>query len=117
MKTMLESPAFRNSDKMQLPIAIGKTISNEPNNPGERVWAVEGWGQLLVEARWGLGLRKKGEGQGWGRGCSQRTFQHLDSGVHLESILLDHGPDDLAKVTLSNEILKGDVLPLQHWVI
>ncbi len=30
MKTMLESPAFRNSDKMQLPIAIGKTISNEP---------------------------------------------------------------------------------------
>ena len=81
------------------------------------MWAVEGWGQLLVEARWGLGLRKKGEGQGWGRGCSQRTFQHLDSGVHLESILLDHGPDDLAKVTLSNEILKGDVLPLQHGVI
>ena len=29
MKTMLESAAFRNSDKMQLPVAIGKTISNE----------------------------------------------------------------------------------------
>lgn len=24
-----------------------------------RVWAVEGWGQLLVEARWGLGLGRK----------------------------------------------------------
>ncbi|MBQ4376076.1 MAG: DNA translocase FtsK [Bacteroidales bacterium] len=30
MKTMLESAAFRNSDRMQLPVAIGKTISNEP---------------------------------------------------------------------------------------
>ena len=25
------------------------------------MWAVEGWGQLLVEARWGLGLRKRPE--------------------------------------------------------
>lgn len=30
MKTMLESSAFRNSGKMELPIALGKTISNEP---------------------------------------------------------------------------------------
>ena len=30
MKTMLESNAFRNSGKMALPIALGKTISNEP---------------------------------------------------------------------------------------
>ena len=29
MKTMLESPAFQNSGKMELPIALGKTISNE----------------------------------------------------------------------------------------
>ena len=29
MKTMLESPAFRDN-KMELPVAIGKTISNEP---------------------------------------------------------------------------------------
>ncbi|MBP9990972.1 MAG: DNA translocase FtsK [Bacteroidales bacterium] len=30
MKTMLASDAFQNSGKMELPIAIGKTISNEP---------------------------------------------------------------------------------------
>lgn len=30
MKTMLESDAFQNSAKMELPIALGKTISNEP---------------------------------------------------------------------------------------
>ena len=30
MKTMLASEAFQNSGKMELPIAIGKTISNEP---------------------------------------------------------------------------------------
>ena len=30
MKTMLESNAFRNSGKMALPVALGKTISNEP---------------------------------------------------------------------------------------
>jgi len=30
MKTMLESNAFRNSGKMELPVALGKTISNEP---------------------------------------------------------------------------------------
>ncbi|MBR1793480.1 MAG: DNA translocase FtsK [Bacteroidales bacterium] len=30
MKTMLESPAFRDNKKYELPIAIGKTISNEP---------------------------------------------------------------------------------------
>lgn len=30
MKTMLNSDAFKNSGKMQLPIALGKTISNEP---------------------------------------------------------------------------------------
>ncbi len=29
MKTMLESPAFKNDTKMELPIALGKTISNE----------------------------------------------------------------------------------------
>ena len=30
MKNMLECDAFRNSNKMELPIAFGKTISNEP---------------------------------------------------------------------------------------
>ena len=30
MKTMLESNAFRNCGKMALPVALGKTISNEP---------------------------------------------------------------------------------------
>ncbi|KWW31672.1 MAG: cell division FtsK/SpoIIIE [bacterium P3] len=30
MKTMLESSAFRGSAKMELPVALGKTISNEP---------------------------------------------------------------------------------------
>ena len=30
MKNMLESDAFRNNTKMELPIAIGRTISNEP---------------------------------------------------------------------------------------
>ncbi len=30
MKTMLESPAFKNDTKMELPIALGKTINNEP---------------------------------------------------------------------------------------
>ena len=30
MKTMLASDAFQNSGKMELPIALGKTISNEP---------------------------------------------------------------------------------------
>ena len=30
MKTMLECEAFRNSGKMELPIAFGKTISNDP---------------------------------------------------------------------------------------
>lgn len=30
MKTMLASDVFRNSSKMELPIALGKTISNEP---------------------------------------------------------------------------------------
>lgn len=30
MKTMLDSEAFRNNTKMELPIAFGKTISNEP---------------------------------------------------------------------------------------
>ena len=30
MKTMLESDAFRNNTKYELPIALGKTISNEP---------------------------------------------------------------------------------------
>ena len=30
MKTMLECDAFRNNKKMELPIALGKTISNEP---------------------------------------------------------------------------------------
>ena len=29
MRTMLESPAFRENTKMELPVAIGKTISNE----------------------------------------------------------------------------------------
>ena len=29
MRTMIESPAFRDNTKMELPIAIGKTISNE----------------------------------------------------------------------------------------
>ena len=31
MKNMLECDAFRNSGKMELPIAFGKTISNDPN--------------------------------------------------------------------------------------
>ena len=30
MKTMLSSDAFRNNSKMELPVALGKTISNEP---------------------------------------------------------------------------------------
>ncbi len=30
MKTMLECPAFKDDTKMELPIALGKTISNEP---------------------------------------------------------------------------------------
>ncbi len=30
MRTMLDSPAFKNNTKYELPIAIGKTISNEP---------------------------------------------------------------------------------------
>lgn len=50
------------------------------------------------------------------RGQSQWTFQHLDGCIHFEPVLLDHGPDNLAEVPLSDEVLKGDVLPFQHWV-
>lgn len=51
------------------------------------------------------------------RGQFLWTFQHLDGCIHLEPVLLDHGPDDLAEVPLPDEVLKGDVLPLQHRVI
>lgn len=58
----------------------------------------------------------KGRERGWGLESRPRTFEHLDGGVHLEPVLLDHGPDDLAEVALPDEVLKGDVLPLQHRV-
>lgn len=84
------------------------------NNSGER--AGKGWGQLLEEARWGLGFVGQRRALGLGQGSPQWTFQHLDGCIHLQPILLDHGPDDLAEVPLPDEVLKGDVLPLQHWV-
>lgn len=64
----------------------------------------------------GPGLWDKGE-RCLGSVSLPETFKHLDGCIHLESILLDHGPDDLAEIPLPNEVFKGDVFPLQYWVI
>lgn len=44
------------------------------------------------------------------------TFQHLDRCIHSQTIFLDHGPDDLPKVSFPYHIFKLNVFPLQDGI-